>query len=367
MDSFAFSYKPSDINTNEPLVATMNFNLWALCDWDKDTVKLDIGFKLENLSSSKEVCIYIPVEIEENDITDLGTILSQDVNLIGAIFNENYQIKTVPNNKKITVQLKDKPEFIVYSLDIKTDLRIESFEKGGKLIYIKVDKIVDKGDACDTYYFRFRLETPELKKILKEYPSKNQIFESLAYYTYSVDFRFNNRRSMDNSLIEKMNNGNTQKFVNIKKIHFLLMSKIYVDVESNVFNDSNYSARILEDNIWSKYLFNDEKDHTEDIRDIVAYHIKRTEEKYIDSYEFFTKLRVGKCSKKTIVIYLAVLLLFTVYCNGVTNAIFSFIPIESFGLIEKIIITSIIGLSFPLLFGLYCIIIFIKKKLLKTK
>ena len=71
--------------------------------------------------------------------------------------------------------------------------------------------------------------------------------------------------------------------------------------------------------------------------DIVAYHCSKKYDsktisegervlKDIGSWEFFTRLKAGRCSVRTIFPYILLLILFNVASNFVFNIIFSFLP-----------------------------------------
>lgn len=102
--------------------------------------------------------------------------------------------------------------------------------------------------------------------------------------TYMIDFRYHNIRSLDKTLIERFSkNGN--HIVPVDSLHFLLMTKAYVDVGSGDFK----SVRKIENNVWKNYVDKD------DPKDLVAYHYvhkPKKEDKFISSSEFFAKFRV---------------------------------------------------------------------------
>ena len=104
-----------------------------------------------------------------------------------------------------------------------------------------------------------------------------------------VDFRYNNVRSLDRTLIEQFyRKGN--KRIQVRSVHFLLMTKAYIDVESRTIS----SVRKLETNVWSDYISNGEK---WDMEDIIAYHhsIKpKSSKDFLTSAEIFLKIKKAK-------------------------------------------------------------------------
>ncbi len=332
MDSFAFSYELNkdfkELKEDELPSATMNFNLWTFCDFEPDQFKLDIGFKIKNISNIKNMCFYVPFKVDEEDIVDLGEALSENNKVLCAIFNEAYSVQRIANSKlvKIVKPKSSNAEFYIYALDTAENIAIEYYKVNkGTFLYINVDKIKSSfknmGNDFNTCYFRFRIQSEELKRIVRDYPVKNRFFETKVYSTYLIDFRLNNMRSMDESLIEKMSN--ELDFMNMDSVHFLLMTRADVDVDTNSFTKA---GRVLEDGIWEKYIYlNGSK--VKNLKDIIAYHAaqKKDENKYIESWEFFTKMKVGKCSKKTIGAFIGVTAVIGVCVNIISNILWMFL------------------------------------------
>lgn len=325
MDSFAFSYElKENKDLSEHPIAIMNFNLWAFCDLEPEEFKLDIGFKIKNVRDVKKLCLYIPFEVSHKEIVDLGKTLCTNNKILGAVFNEAYSAQNIPNTKwyKVIETKSENTKFYIYSLDIFENIQIDYYkENKGTFLNIDFDTINSKSkniiNDSDTWYFRFRIQSDKLKEIIREYPVKNRFFETIVYSTYMVDFRLNNMRSMDETLIEKMDG--TFSFMKMESIHFLLMTKVDVDVDSNLFNRS---ARALEDDIWEKYVYLSENNHDK-LDNIIAYHTahKQDSKSEIESWEFFTKMKIGKCTKKTIFCFLLVTVAISFIADCVSSGV----------------------------------------------
>ena len=97
MDSFALAYVPSNDKNDENnaykehFSVKVNINLWTQCGWDDETPVLDIGLMLSHLSDAKKIRLYLPFQVEKEDLEDLCECLSKDANLLGAVFNEPYR------------------------------------------------------------------------------------------------------------------------------------------------------------------------------------------------------------------------------------------------------------------------------------
>ena len=321
MDSFALGYIKSETKEkNEKgcnFRVKVNVNLWIECGWKIEPV-LDIGFMLYDLQDIDDLLIYIPFKLCKNEVSDLCKIIANNSNLLGAIFNEPYCVmnsSVLEKKKKISVDLssadadivnnKDVP-FWLYCLDPSTDMTFESFPKDnsdalGTFIKINAKSIVGKKvePNITNYYIRFRIKSKKLSELLKKYDVPN-VFESVEHVKYLAEFRFNNTRSMANSLVEKFIESNDTRFAPISSLHLLLMTQACNDVDNFTFK----SSRVIEENIWNAYVR--DISNGEKLEDIVAYHSKYSHEgkQSLCSYEFFTKIKVDKSMWRTIFVYL---------------------------------------------------------------
>lgn len=345
MDSFALAYIPSNSDDSsenkEHFSVKVNINLWTQCGWDDETPVLDIGLMLYHLSEAKKVKLYIPFHIEKEDLEDLCECLSKDANLLGAVFNEPYRSADVaPGSKQAEVMIEGdlkKTEFILYRLDFSSnnDVQLSSY-KGDRGTFLEFDPHFIKGNqnevSCDQYYLRFRIRTPLLKECVREYKAPNRYFETLVNSTYMVDVRFNNTRSMDRSLVQELTAQDRWSLAPINGLHFLLMAKVDVDVDAK-FD----SSRVLEKDIWNKYVDPNGKKKRK-TEDIIAYHSSKKLSKDtnsangkrdIGSWEFFARLKAGKCSPMTIIPYVLLLVLLNVISNLTFNILLALLPQEA--------------------------------------
>lgn len=368
MDSFALAYIPAKEEIDYDFSIKVNINLWTQCGWGNDEPVLDIGLMVSKISSSAQVRVYIPFTIQKKNLTDLCECLSMDADLLGAVFNEPYTSADVPEQKKkaeVFEGKSKKTKFILYKLDFscENDVKLSPYKKDkqtkGTFLDFNTKNIVgniENGD-CDTYYLRFRIQSSELKKCVREYEAPNRYFETLVNSTYMVDIRFNNTRSMDRSLVQELTTQNGWSLAPINGLHFLLMTKVDVDV-SNDFN----SSRVLEKETWNKYVNPNKEGRTTE--DIIAYHSSKkfilpqqmiSDEHVVQdigSWEFFTRVKAGHCNAKTIIPYVILLVLFNVASNIVFNMLC--ITINMNRIITQTAILAFIGIA--------CWYILIKKK-----
>lgn len=305
----------NDIKNSDELTAVMNFNLWSQCGWNNEPF-LDIGFKLTNLQIADELHFFLPFYIDENDkmicIEDLGCKFNK-TELVDAVFNDSYSTTIAANTKCIDVSRNDgKDNFTIYQLDVEHDISLDYFA-GGTIINIKTDRIYSSLSAkkSEKYYFRFRIKNKALGFLIHKYSPPAGAFQALFNETYMIDFRYHNIRSLHKTLIEKFNETNNA-IVKVEALHFLLMTKAYVEIL-----DNNYrSVRKIEKDVWTDYIGNSYTD------DILAYHYAEKQEKkavnigdtlntnanlagntkprqitnpsYLKSCEIFTKFKVEK-------------------------------------------------------------------------
>ena len=229
--------------------------------------------------------------------------------LVDAVFNESYATTIAANSKTIDVKNISNPndKFKIYQLDISHDIELEQFADG-TILKIKTDNIIKAKTTAPNdsiYYLRFRIKNQELPFLIHNYSSPAKALQSMFNTTYMIDFRYHNVRSLDKTLIEKFSeSGNSP--INVTSLHFLLMTKAYVDVTNSDFK----SVRKIEQDVWKNYV------DGQDTNDLVAYHyahkaqrtlnregpIPENKSDYISSSEFFAKFRVEKSVIKLYVI-----------------------------------------------------------------
>ena len=354
MQSFAFWYKEKSSNSNSPkdspcsLTAVLNFNLWYECGWKPKRKNaqpiLDIGFKIYNLSQAEELSFFLPFSISEaekkNAISDLGCKF-HSTELVDALFNESYRTTISTNSKVITVKQNLDPDskdataepetFKIYQLDIEHDITLEPFASG-TIIKIPTENITTSHEKSstatdsDTYYLRFRIHHSSLQTMIHQYEPWTRRILGAVDATNMIDFRYNNVRSLDRTLIEQFyRTGN--KRIQVKSLHFLLMTKAYIDVESQTIS----SVRKLETNVWSDYICDDKKRNLEDI---VAYHHsfkpkqnkqngEKQNENFLTSAEIFLKIRK---TKTKIVYYVIVAVLISIFSSFLSSFLTKYIP-----------------------------------------
>jgi hypothetical protein len=324
MKSYAIWFKKIDKTSSNIPELNVHINLWRLPRKrnkllkllnisDNTRLLLDFGLKVSNISNVDEIKLYLPYKITKDNIIDLGELFLKHTNLIIGVFNEDYTIEIGTEPKQILINKGKSDEFIIYLLDIRNeDCSIEDkFE--GSLISIKIPEELKSNHK--KIYYRFRINTPALKNMVKTIKASS-IFESALSYTEVVDLRFNEKRLYERSMSEQVKDEGEFK---IPKLHFLLMTNAQDEVISN---GERYSCRQLED-IWNNYT-QDEYN----LENVLAYHWK---EEDVSSHNSLVKIKTHRSTLTKAIIYLLALGVVSVFYNLVTEPIKDYItgPIVS--------------------------------------
>lgn len=220
-------------DTDETSDTELHFNLWQFSSQKHDRIDcLDIGIKVEKICNFSSVNLFVPFSLNETDVRDFGKIITKNIELLTAIFNE---FSTLGAEKAGLVDVTLKKEggdssaesFKVYKMD-GVNFKLEPIPEGegnakrtvGTIIKINTSNI--KHDDTVPVYLRIRIDLPSqdiLGKILHQHSPKDYWLQSSTEKKQFVDFRINEKRNLPKQIQEKC----VDKFLNIKKIHFFLM------------------------------------------------------------------------------------------------------------------------------------------------
>ena len=308
MGSFALWFDSN--NSSCDFKADVHFNLWNMHYKKATPTSLDIGIKINNINTSTVINIYIPFEINKSNIIDLGCRLKTS-EILCSVFNEDYVVSHTGNDKKVTVTSKEGlPVMRIYCLDISNDIKIETKYDGTVISFECLDELANLNIPI---YFRLRITSYNFRQIIKPYKPHNIFLQSAISIIEAIDFRFNDYRSLNSSLLEEMRNSISYK---IGKVHFLLLTEADVDLQYSL---AGVTARELENKVWNGYfdnIFN---------KNIVAYHWRfssETSNKLIENCIMFVKTKVYRCNIKTIIIYILILGVLTVLFNYISHLLF---------------------------------------------
>ena len=319
MRSFAVWYECKDKvepNDLEDVYADLHVNYWSSLPYTGcgENCFFDFGIKVSNIKNISKINIYCPYELEKQDVIDLGAKISDDI-LIHAIFNENYTIKIgIPKHCLVYAkkQNNDAQNFVIYALDENSEINLIKSKRTknkcddpnqkelaqGTIISLLVEDLI-KNAPDDisrelSYYFRIRVlaNKEKLRLIMREVKNVNA-FRDAIETTELMDFRINDIRSCCDVIKNKFIINNKFKF---HSIHFLVMR----DVNHKVVAEGlPCTCRLLEQDIWNKYL-----DNLQD--NILAYHFKKKNntEKELNDLVVLIKFTYKKITVRTIIWYL---------------------------------------------------------------
>lgn len=297
---------------DEAAKLSLDVNIWREKKfWRK--VYIDFGLKVHEVKKVKKIFIYFPFKIKLEEIKDLGGAFS-DIKVISAVFNKNYGLDS-STEKNIVVKNNETGEvvFSIYQLDINADLAIEN-NYGGSVVSFAV-----KPQNDYDRYFRFRIRSKKYGTFIEKYKPKNSFFESAFIETELLDFRINERRNQDPTLMEEINGQNQ---FNLCEINFFVMSPIQDEIVSDG-NNLVYSRQLEDAESWENYL------GFAHSRMSVYKCIILNELGEIDAFCCFCKINYRKSNPLTIIKYLLVLCLLTIIFNLCSNCIWHYIePVE---------------------------------------
>ncbi|MBL1258622.1 hypothetical protein [Methylocystis sp. Sn-Cys] len=241
----------TEIDGHAPKIE-LHFNMWQ--DLPQDNAALDVGFRIKEARTIRQLHFYIPAEISLDRVTDLSTVL-KNKNTISAIFNN---VLKIGSENSLTYQVKnsnDKVYLRVVYIDFEKHLSIFHLKDGdntdGTVLTFN-DSLFQNLDEVGDYYIRLRLKfgRKELYKLFaSKFDAEEKLFISVFSRTDIIEFRVNEKRNFSNTLRSNIPN---MFFPDISAIHFLLARR--VDVELIKSHADFRKMRKLEPNIWDHYL-----------------------------------------------------------------------------------------------------------------
>ena len=283
----------------QELELELHINLWKL-KYKKGSVKgkdskqfMDIGLKVFGIKKARELKIYLPFKIYKHEIIALSGRLSKE--LVGAVFNADLSITETVNSKvaKITDE-KGVPQFNIYSIDTKNDIKV-SRKYDGSIISMDVNKILPD----EPIYYRIRINSSGLDKLNVVYRLKSSWLEHFSTNTELVDFRVNEKRILGDTLLEEMNRGDAVVF---KVVDFFVMREFTYDYVSSI--KELHRSRLIEEDVWQAYVGDDC-----DCSKIIAYQLKwEKKDKVIPGFNAFIKYKFLESNWITIGRFICILL-----------------------------------------------------------
>lgn len=309
MKSIAIWYKPTDVNLECDEKLDLHFNFWKIPNGTSKSHKfLDIGIKLSNTKNIESLKIYFPVKMKESDFEDIVDKFIHKVDLVSAIFNENYKVISTATSKSF--EIKDTKNEFFFNI-YKTSYSDLSFEEkhGGTIISINIPK-EEKAN-----YFRFRIKGIFINSISTLSVPTNSILESAFSEIEMIDFRVNEIRDLNHDLLEQIK---LKKLLKIQKQHFFFICSKDEELIGN--HQPFLSCRNLENYKWDDYVGNKKINN----QTYLAYHWK---EKEVESVSTLIKTKYEKNNWKTIAKYTIFAFIFAVVVNLVSSWLYEILKV----------------------------------------
>lgn len=291
MNSFAIWHKTREGINKKLIDIEVHLNLWKLKSGGKGGGSfdhfLDMGIMLEDPRQVSNINVFIPSKIYKNEITDLGRLFREHVDLVPIVFNKDYSVKITQPEKPVEVLNRDNEfQFNIYKLDIDSDIDIQ-YKYNGSIITIPIPDDLTAGKI----YYRLRIKSKVIESLSYIDKPANAILESAFACTEIVDFRLNEKRNLHDLLLKEIHEGGEVKF---KPIHLFVMRE--ADYDYLFSSGALYRSRELEKDLWNKYVGGNYS-----FNRIIAY---QWMEPSIESFYAFVKFRFRRSNWKTILYFL---------------------------------------------------------------
>lgn len=132
MKSIAIWYKPVNNSLEPDEKLDLHFNFWKIPNGSSNAHKfLDIGIKLSETINIDSLKIYFPIKIKENEFEDIVEKFIHSVDLVSAIFNENYKVISTATSKSFEIKDTKMNLFLIFIslripiLDLKKSMEVQ--------------------------------------------------------------------------------------------------------------------------------------------------------------------------------------------------------------------------------------------------
>ena len=286
MKSIAIWYKSVDSSSLLLDGVELHFNFWKIPASENEYKRfLDIGVKLERTDCVENLSIYFPVVLRKESFTDVVGQFINNNDLVCAIFNENYKTVAQANSKYYKIiDYNDINVFNIYQLDTSDYDTENKFD--GTILNIRLPKEDKKN------YFRIRVDGNFCDSLISIQKPTNAFIQSAFSKIELTDFRINDARDLNKSLLEVMAK---EKQLRIKKGHFFYMLSSKEEVLN--YHAPFLSCRNLEKDKWNTYIG---KNSIKPNEAILAYHWKESD---VNHFNILIKSKYESNNWETISLY----------------------------------------------------------------
>lgn len=237
----------------------VHINLWR--DIKSDFNFIDFGLLFTDVSQIGKVFLYIPSSVEKEEVFDLGHVL-KDSSTRNVVFNDIFHIKRNYDDCFFIEDINNDNRKLVHEMR-SSDLNLEKIKLNsggvnsfGSIISIS-DSFFDNIRKKYKYVFGKKIDNYVRFRIVLSGKSKNIFttddkfsddgFSILQNVTETTEFRFNERRSYPEDVLDRTKSGS----FDIRSIHYFLIRDKKYQIKSQHQNFKK--IRYLEDNAWDYY------------------------------------------------------------------------------------------------------------------
>lgn len=290
---------------------------------NKEETFIDIGFRFRDASSVAAFQLYVPFHLEQSDIHDLCHIL-HDRETLMAVFNEAYIPGDIDSVGTFSIREPNGDKIIsCHSLRPGFDFTVAIRDHGKHLrtIIHFTEALCARFQSGVEQYLRFRiLLNSERDRAFSQLTRQSDwLFLSAIPRDEVVEFRFNERRSLPQEIIDEMSAREQHEQFRLAAVHCFLIRES--DSHFVMSHADFHKVRVLKNSLWSQYL---EGTEGGDLRhNSFIYHWRRTGDSNTDlgDYHALAKFRRMITGWWTISFYVIVILLIGVIGNLVASCI----------------------------------------------
>lgn len=284
------------------LTTDLHINYWELDDSpNAGSQFLDFGLMIKAAALDVDsIYFYFPFRIKREWIDDLGNKLKND-QMISALFNEDYNSKSNAGTSYTTISRKNDSKDVFYLYELaETNYSVQDVQGYGsilKILFLSKPPVGEPSSTDCDIYIRFRLKNFRTSELFYDEEISNDYIQSAFYKTKMLDFRVNERREMNNKLIEVLETKD-RRFVSFNKFHFYYIGSSRKEkIEGYV----NYcDCRLLDYSKWSNYL----PDISNKYKKFLCYHWKTYDEgREFQSCSVFMRTVFKSLNWKIVVLY----------------------------------------------------------------
>lgn len=294
------------------------------------------------------ICLYIPFEINEKKVIDLGKTLSSDDALLSAVFNESMRSQSARNACYTKIHYRDDPnderDFYIYKIGTQ-NVNVSKFKEddkskpSGSFVNINIVDSPQEELAGNTMcYIRFRVEAKAKADVTKSMHVSNNLLQAAFSMTDIYDLRINESREIDVKVKEEMVDQKHYIQCVFNKVHVFYMAeaKEHIDNRSTI----NLDSRILETRLWEKY----EPETNVDNIVYIAHHWKKRrkkEEEPIKKFSLFFSTIYPKVYLFRLLVYCATVILLgwmgSMLCFGFWDVVNGKVPYRKLAIISLLV------------------------------